>query len=188
MNTDQRLAEVEPIISRAVTRVAHGHDDHAREDAMQEARIKVWLKIESDPDVSDGIIGYTARLAAIDLLVNKRRPAGAPSDGTQRHYEQAATVDLTTVTDAAESRAVEGRAPKMPRALTVPDETDAIDLRVLVEPILATLSERDRQLVHLLYWEDKTHAEAATALDLTREHVSRLLNRTILPTLRAALG
>ena len=62
----------------------------------------------------------------------------------------------------------------------------ATEARLLVAPLLAELSERDRQIVHLRFVEERTQGEIGEVLGVTQMQVSRLITR-ILRTLRDAL-
>jgi RNA polymerase sigma-B factor len=55
---------------------------------------------------------------------------------------------------------------------------DAPD-RVELDALLATLPERERTIMYLRFWEDKTQAEIATELGISQMHVSRLLARSL---------
>jgi len=57
--------------------------------------------------------------------------------------------------------------------------------RVELAGLLDRLAPRERRIVHLRFWEDKTQAEIATELGISQMHVSRLLAKS-LATLREA--
>ena len=63
---------------------------------------------------------------------------------------------------------------------------EASDARVMLAPVVRQLSERDRQILYLRFFEDLTQAEIGQVLGVTQMQVSRLLNR-ILGTLRTEL-
>ena len=54
----------------------------------------------------------------------------------------------------------------------------AIDSHV-VEPLLMRLPEREREIVRLRFFEDRSQAEIAEAMGISQMHVSRLLRRSI---------
>ncbi len=58
--------------------------------------------------------------------------------------------------------------------------------RQAVRPLLEALSERDRQIIHLRFFEDLTQAQIGERLGLSQMHISRLLARA-LTTLREGL-
>lgn len=63
-------------------------------------------------------------------------------------------------------------------------ETDLIDARELLSPLLRALSERDRTILYLRFIEDRSQREIGAALGVTQMQISRLLDR-IYRTLRA---
>ncbi|WP_243060975.1 sigma-70 family RNA polymerase sigma factor [Nocardioides sp. SR21] len=63
---------------------------------------------------------------------------------------------------------------------------EAADARVALAPVVRGLSERDRLVLYLRYFEDRTQEEIGQDLGVTQMQVSRLLNR-ILGTLRDEL-
>jgi RNA polymerase sigma-B factor len=70
-------------------------------------------------------------------------------------------------------------------------ETDAAmataEQRAELAGLLDRLAPRERRIVHLRFWEDKTQAEIATELGISQMHVSRLLAKS-LAALREASG
>jgi RNA polymerase sigma-B factor len=64
---------------------------------------------------------------------------------------------------------------------------EAAEARVLLEPLLRELGERDRRIVHLRFAEGRTQQEIADELGVTQMQVSRLLSR-ILRQLREGFG
>jgi len=63
----------------------------------------------------------------------------------------------------------------------------AVEDRVLLGPALQTLSERDRRIIFLRFYEDRTLGQIARELHVSVARVSRLLARS-LDTLRTDLG
>ncbi len=64
---------------------------------------------------------------------------------------------------------------------------EAADARILLEPVVGRLPERDRRILHLRFVEERTQQEIADEIGLTQAQVSRLLAR-ILDDLRAGLS
>ncbi|NPD06042.1 SigB/SigF/SigG family RNA polymerase sigma factor [Nocardioides sp. zg-1308] len=62
----------------------------------------------------------------------------------------------------------------------------AVEAKVLVQPLLAQLSERDRHVVRLRFYEDRPQREIADDLGITQAQVSRILAR-LLAQLRRGL-
>lgn len=67
------------------------------------------------------------------------------------------------------------------------DRQDWIEDCVMIRPLVANLTERERQLVGLRYVDGLTQAEIGEQLGLSQMHISRLL-RDVLGKLRSALG
>jgi RNA polymerase sigma-B factor len=51
---------------------------------------------------------------------------------------------------------------------------------VAIAQLMERLPEREREILRLRFFEDKTQSEIAAALDISQMHVSRLLRRTLL--------
>jgi RNA polymerase sigma-B factor len=66
------------------------------------------------------------------------------------------------------------------------DEWQAVEARLLLEPLVARLDERDRRIVELRFVHERTQQEIADDIGVTQMHVSRLLRR-ILTELREQL-
>ncbi|MFC7496111.1 MULTISPECIES: sigma-70 family RNA polymerase sigma factor [unclassified Nocardioides] len=66
------------------------------------------------------------------------------------------------------------------------DDHDASNARLMLEPVVRRLSERDRRILYLRFFEDLTQAEIGEDLGVTQMQVSRLLSR-ILGDLREEL-
>lgn len=65
-------------------------------------------------------------------------------------------------------------------------DENRIILRLALQEALARLSEKDRFLVHCLFWEGKSQAEVAQGLGISRRAVRKRLN-AVLKKLRAML-
>ena len=66
-----------------------------------------------------------------------------------------------------------------------PDDFAALDQRMAIEEMLATLPARERTIVELRYFDGLTQSEIAERVGISQMHVSRLLARS-LSTLRDA--
>ncbi|HSU02854.1 MAG TPA: sigma-70 family RNA polymerase sigma factor [Nocardioides sp.] len=64
---------------------------------------------------------------------------------------------------------------------------ESTEARIVLAPVVRQLSDRDRRIVHLRFYEERTQQEIAEAVSLTQAQVSRVLTR-ILTSLRAGLG
>lgn len=72
--------------------------------------------------------------------------------------------------------------------LLIDEQTpDASEARVMLAPVVRRLSERDRRILYLRFFEDLTQDEIGKDLGVTQMQVSRLLTR-ILGTMREELG
>jgi RNA polymerase sigma factor (sigma-70 family) len=63
----------------------------------------------------------------------------------------------------------------------------AAEARIVLEPVVRKLSERDRRILHLRFVEERTQQEIAEEIGLTQAQVSRVLTR-ILAELRSDLA
>ena len=66
-------------------------------------------------------------------------------------------------------------------------EKEGILNHILLEQLLATLSETERELIHMRYFQDKTQVEVAKALGISQVQVSRMEKRILL-RLRREVG
>jgi RNA polymerase sigma-B factor len=66
-------------------------------------------------------------------------------------------------------------------------ETDLIDARQALGPVMKKLSDRDRRILYLRFIEDQSQSEIGDMLGVTQMQVSRLLER-IFRTMRAELA
>jgi RNA polymerase sigma-B factor len=55
--------------------------------------------------------------------------------------------------------------------------TDAVEARVVLAPVVRRLSERDRKVLRLRFYDDRTQREIAEAIGVTQTQVSRVLTR-----------
>lgn len=65
--------------------------------------------------------------------------------------------------------------------------SELVDDRVLIERLMDTLSERDREIVRLRFFEQLSQSEIASQVGISQMHVSRLLRRSF-ATMRQAAG
>ncbi|MCF6379284.1 SigB/SigF/SigG family RNA polymerase sigma factor [Nocardioides KLBMP 9356] len=66
-------------------------------------------------------------------------------------------------------------------------DTEAAEARLILEPLLARLDDRDRRIVFLRFHEERSQQEIAEAVGITQAQVSRVLAR-ILARLRGGLA
>ena len=48
-----------------------------------------------------------------------------------------------------------------------------------LRPLLANLSERDKRILHMRFYEEKTQSQIGEEIGISQMHVSRLLTRTL---------
>ncbi|HEV8298465.1 MAG TPA: SigB/SigF/SigG family RNA polymerase sigma factor [Acidimicrobiales bacterium] len=60
------------------------------------------------------------------------------------------------------------------------DPTERMSDEVALGQLMARLPEREREIIRLRFFEDKTQSEIAAVLHISQMHVSRLLRRTLL--------
>ena len=82
-----------------------------------------------------------------------------------------ATLEVSAPGEAAD-------AERSSRLATRDDELDAAPDRVLVERLLASLPEREREIVSLRFYDELTQSEIAERVGVSQMHVSRLLRRS----------
>jgi RNA polymerase sigma-B factor len=56
-------------------------------------------------------------------------------------------------------------------------DTDAVEARVVLAPVVRRLSERDRKVLRLRFYDDRTQREIADEIGVTQTQVSRVLTR-----------
>jgi RNA polymerase sigma-B factor len=66
-------------------------------------------------------------------------------------------------------------------------DPQAAEARVILAPVVRRLSERDRRILYLRFFEDRTQQEIGEEIGVTQMQVSRLLSR-ITTSLRRSLG
>ena len=59
------------------------------------------------------------------------------------------------------------------------DSQEASEARVMLAPVVRDLSERDRRILYLRFFEDRTQSEIGEDLGVTQMQVSRLLSRIL---------
>jgi RNA polymerase sigma-B factor len=129
-------------------------------------------------------LSQQARRAADDLSQQLGR--------TPRTAEVAAELGVTTdeVLAALDARSsyrassldatdADGGEPRRERVGATDPRLERVADRVAMEDFLASLPERERELIRLRFEENLTQSEIAARLGISQMHVSRLLRRTI---------
>lgn len=111
------------------------------------------------------------------------RELGIP---VEEYQETAAAVGCFQPT-SLDQPAATGSVASMGDLLAADDhDTDASEARVTLAPVVRRLPERDRRILYLRFFEDRTQEEIGQDLGVTQMQVSRLLSR-ILGTLKEEL-
>lgn len=89
---------------------------------------------------------------------------------------QAASLDRSRTTDG------EDDGTSLGDRVLADDEGgfDHVDRRDLIQGLLATLSERDRQIIEMRFFENMTQPEIAEKVGVSQSYLSRVLRRTLL--------
>jgi RNA polymerase sigma-B factor len=89
------------------------------------------------------------------------------------HAYSATSLDAPSAANADKDTTLEEQ-------LGTPDDAfDLVERRQCVAPLLDALSDRQRQIVFLRFFRDRTQAQIAEELGISQMHVSRLLSQTL---------
>ena len=88
--------------------------------------------------------------------------------------------------DAAEDAGDEGGVSMLEMMGIDDAELEHIEIRESIKPLLEALPPREKRILLLRFFRNKTQSEIAEEIGVSQMHVSRLLNRT-LDQLRASL-
>ena len=64
---------------------------------------------------------------------------------------------------------------------------EAVEAKVVLEPLIAELPDRERRILFMRFYEERSQQDIAAAVGLTQAQVSRILAR-LLTQLRSTLG
>jgi len=59
------------------------------------------------------------------------------------------------------------------------DELEQIEIRESIKPLIEALPSREKQILLLRFFKNKTQSEIASEIGVSQMHVSRLLSRTL---------
>jgi RNA polymerase sigma-B factor len=142
------------------------------------------------------------RLQELRLQVNRAKAELAQTQGASpTHAEIARHLDIT---EDEVAEAIEVSKLYNPSSLSTPTgsdsdscvadwygaedpELEAVDNRLSVGPLLASLPERERKIVTMRFFGNLTQSQIAAELGISQMHVSRLLSQT-LAALRTAVA
>ena len=60
------------------------------------------------------------------------------------------------------------------------DALEGVEYRESLKPLLAALSERERQIIMMRFFQNMTQAQIAKEVGVSQMHVSRLLTKALL--------
>ena len=164
MTHDDTLAEIDPLL-RLIVRERVGSQTWLYDDALQEARIRAWQRLDSGHSI--GIAVHAAKQAVIDVCVGKRmtgsKQAGVPITRT---------LPLTLEGPSGDEFVVEPADPSADADFEAVDE----DAEALLASLLAPLSPGERRAV-LGTMEGLTAREIAANEGVTHQGVSHRLKR-----------
>lgn len=143
-----------------------------------------------------GTVKVGRTLKELSLKAGREKEKLAKSMGREPTVSELAEALEITPEEAAEaicaglpalSLTYEGEDGVCELDLPAPDTEEAISDNLALKEVIASLSERDRQLITLRYFHSKTQTETASELGMTQVQVSRR-EKVILKELRGMLS
>lgn len=110
----------------------------------------------------------------------------APSEKELAEYTGISLDKVRELQEVLSSQVMESFDDWLGDSLSGKDESQEADLQMSMAKIFDTISERERLVVHLYYYEGLNMKEIALALDLTEPRVSQI-HKTILKTIKEKL-
>jgi len=133
--------------------------------------------------LSDAINDLSQRLTRSPTVSEVAQELGVTDDEVLEAME----VGQAYRSESIDAPTADGATTTVDRRLRAADDGfDIVEHRVLLESLLADLPERERRIVELRYFEEKTQSEIAQEIGISQMHVSRLLAR-VLAKLRESL-
>lgn len=121
-----------------------------------------------------------------ELSQRLRRPPRIDELSEELGVTPEEVLEAMEVGDAYRSASLEARTPdgrELPAFEAVLGRDDSgfelAEHRALLEGLLETLPERERRILYLRFWREKTQTEIAEEIGISQMHVSRLLARTL---------
>lgn len=187
------LEDLEQVASAALVRVVHKFDGDHESDLLAYAVPSIRGEIRRYFRDHGWVVRPPRRVQELQSrAVEMRDRLQCEGRRTPTDAEIAAALDVPEE-DVAESLRAEGcftptslDAPvgddaSAPLGEVVPDGhsdgADAAEARVMLRPIVRRLSERDRKLLRMRFFEELTQQEIADEFGVTQTQVSRLLSR-----------
>jgi RNA polymerase sigma-B factor len=106
---------------------------------------------------------------------------------TRQQYDEAMAASGCFQPTSLDQPVGDDESPSLGAVLADADgDFEAADARAVLEPLLRRLTPRERRLLYLRFYEDRTQAEIGAEIGVTQTQVSRLLN-DVMASLRAQL-
>ncbi|MFH8350339.1 SigB/SigF/SigG family RNA polymerase sigma factor [Streptomyces sp. NPDC018045] len=138
---------------------------------IQELRNKVRLAVKDLSTTADGRTPGIEQIAAYTRLSENDVALGLRALETYR------SLSLDAALDHGDEG---GDGHTLMHVLGALEDAFAlVEDRETVKPVLARLPERDRRILYLRFFEDRTQSAIAAELGVSQMHVSRLLNRAL---------
>lgn len=109
-----------------------------------------------------------------------------PSDKELAEFTGISTEKVRELREVLSTQVMESFDDWLGDSLSGEDESHAADLQMSMAKIFDTISERERLVIHLYYYEGLNMKEIALALDLTEPRVSQI-HKEILKTIKTKL-
>lgn len=124
--------------------------------------------------------------AGIALAMARRDLSSLGREPTNREIAEATGLSIGDVRADAVARATNevesletSTAPWVPDATAVPDATDAMEIRIQLREAIGTLNGRERRILAMRFFDDRTQEQIGEVLGVSQMQVSRLLRATL---------
>ena len=198
------LEDLEQIASAALVRAVHRFDVTLASDFLAFAVPSIRGEVRRYFRDNGWMVRPPRRVQELQSLVLEARDRLRAEDGTACSTRAIADELDVPETDVAEALRAEGcfsptsldsprgedRSASIGDAIADPrggEELAAAEARVVLHPLVRQLSKRDRALVHMRFFDERTQQEIGEELGVTQTQVSRMLTR-VLADLRGALA
>jgi RNA polymerase sigma factor (sigma-70 family) len=174
------IKKITPLVT-IMARERTGDRPHLYDDARQEGLIRAWEREQQKPGQKTAYYYVAARGGVVDHL--RGRPTfGAPRHAGVKDAHESAHPLTVLGPDGQEHLITD------PEDLSTADAFGATEIGQAVRDAVAGLSERDRLLVYLCYWEDLSFAQASEILGRSSNALQLQWRNTIRPRLREELS
>ncbi|WP_210651621.1 SigB/SigF/SigG family RNA polymerase sigma factor [Nocardioides sp. SYSU D00065] len=200
-NRGIELDDLEQVALLGLTKAAHRFDPDIGHDFMSYAAPTIRGEIRRHFRDAGWTIRPPRRVQELQARITTASDDLALTLGRSPRPSEVAAHLGAELTDVVEALAADGCFTPTSLDATVGEDTTSLgdflgehdrefqraEAQVVLHPLVRRLSPRDRRIVHLRFYEDRTQQEIAQAVGLTQAQVSRLLTR-ILAELRAELA